>query len=108
MNFRPAVSHRDYADPTVNADGMEFEIIQPRKVYADTPMVRTSVDSSDLGILSPAELKELEPTSSNGAESPPELDEWGFLKDIAPTPEIFRSRHSPAEVRAAEQKWVRK
>jgi hypothetical protein len=78
---------------------MEFEIIQPRKVIADTLLVRTSVDPSDSSALTT-------PSTMENSDLPPELDEWGFLKHKSPTPQIFRSRQSPAEVRAAEQKWV--
>lgn len=118
------VSHKDYAEETVKADGMDFEIVQPRKAGA--------------GLLSPASahsaLHENEGQGSVLSDSPrgttrplmtrsetlksdisgassrslplPDTDEWGFLKDSSPTPEMFQSRNAPGDHRVAEQKWV--
>ncbi|WOO81227.1 Carabin [Vanrija pseudolonga] len=101
--LHPPVSYRDFADPTVSADGIEFEIIQPRKPSNGPPAIRLSLESAGLGILSGSERESLD--SGNHAQSM-ETDEWGFLKRSTPTPAIFQSRVPPAEVRAAEQKWL--
>lgn len=102
-SLRPPVSHRDFADPTVKTDGMEFEIIQPHKplaLYGNQPI---SVSDHGHGpAMTAAEMF----SRLSSDDAPPEMDEWGFLKYCAPTPQIFQSRQSPAEVRAAEQKWV--
>jgi hypothetical protein len=103
-SFRPAVSYRDFAEPTVNAAGMEFEIIQPRR---QLPMLKTQIDSAGLGILTPSDTDSDSLLRRDSDTAPEELDEWGFIKHVAPTPEIFRSRQSASEVRAQEQKWVR-
>lgn len=105
-SLRAPVSHRDYADPTVNADGMEFEMIQTKKVASETPSVSLSFDQDDLGLLPAESHKELEHDRPAIPHSPPEVDEWGFLRRLSPTPEIFQSRQLPGDVRAAEQKWV--
>ncbi|KAL7422049.1 hypothetical protein Q5752_003822 [Cryptotrichosporon argae] len=84
------VSHRDFAD-TVHADGMDFELVQPRRAE---PVVHAS----------PGSPAAAETTSKRKPR--PETDEWGFIQDVSPTPEIFQSRLAPGEVRAAEQKWL--
>ncbi|BEJ16396.1 hypothetical protein CspHIS471_0510010 [Cutaneotrichosporon sp. HIS471] len=96
------ISSKDYADPTVKTDGMEFEILQPRK--ASAPVVKLNLDASDLGLLPPEELARdgLEPVVP---DTPPETDEWGFLRDRSPTPAIFQSRKTAGDIRALEQKW---
>jgi hypothetical protein len=96
------ISSKDYADPTVKTDGMEFEILQPRK--ASAPVVKLNLDASDLGLLPPEELARdgLEPLVP---DTPPETDEWGFLRDRSPTPAIFQSRKTAGDIRALEQKW---
>lgn len=115
--FQPPVSHRDFVDPTVKTDGMEFEIIQPPRRQIDPPAIRLKVDSSSLGLLPPEEMAGLEPPSSTsssshghgsmeGEEPAPETDEWGFLVSRSPTPALFHTRTSPETVRAAEQKWL--
>ncbi|KIR69955.1 rab GTPase activator [Cryptococcus deuterogattii CA1014] len=35
-----------------------------------------------------------------------DTDEWGFLKEKSPTPEIFQSRNAPGDHRAIESKWL--
>ncbi|GMK53934.1 hypothetical protein CspeluHIS016_0105200 [Cutaneotrichosporon spelunceum] len=96
------ISSKDYADPTVKTDGMEFEILQPRKVPA--PVVKLNLDASDLGLLPPEELARdgLVPMVP---DTPPETDEWGFLRDRSPTPAIFQSRKTAGDIRYLEQKW---
>ncbi|KAL1411371.1 hypothetical protein Q8F55_002327 [Vanrija albida] len=101
--LHPPISYRDFADPTVSADGIEFEIVQPRKASNGPPAIRLSLESASLGILSGSERESLE-SGSHGQSF--ETDEWGFLKRCTPTPAIFQSRVPPSEVRAAEQKWL--
>lgn len=114
--FQP-VSHRDFEDPTVKTDGMEFQMIQPPRRQIDPPAIKLKVDSSSLGLLPPEEMAGLEPPSSTSSSShghgsveseepTPETDEWGFLVSRSPTPALFHTRGSPEAVRAAEQKWL--
>lgn len=112
------VSHRDFLDPTVKTDGMEFELVQPRKTPNGAPMVSLRLDSNDLslGSLLASDFGNESVSSHGGLHSssdhhfdvaaPPEVDEWGFIKECSPTPVIFQSRQPPSEVRAAEQRWV--
>lgn len=101
--YAAGISSKDYADPMVRTDGMEFEILQPRS-KATAPVVKLNLDSSDLGLLPPEELARdgLEPLVP---DTPPETDEWGFLRDRSPTPAIFHSRKTAGDIRALEQKW---
>lgn len=113
--FQP-VSHRDFEDPTVKTDGMEFQMIQPPRRQIDPPAIKLKVDSSSLGLLPPEEMAGLEPPSTSSSshghgsveseEPAPETDEWGFLVSRSPTPALFHTRSSPEAVRAAEQKWL--
>jgi len=83
------VSHKDFEE-TVQADGMDFELVKPT---LDAPI------DNRLTIVSGS--------SSGSFRAPlPETDEWGFLKEKSPTPEIFQSRSAPGDHRIAEQKWV--
>ncbi|ODN97903.1 hypothetical protein I350_07538 [Cryptococcus amylolentus CBS 6273] len=111
------VSHKDFLEETVKADGMDFELVQPRKppaLFSPTSTTSMSFDSSDLtsaGGGSGDEGKTLEGsirsgTSAGGLKVMAETDEWGFLKDRSPTPEIFMSRNAPGEYRAIEGKWL--
>lgn len=115
--FQPPVSHRDFEDPTVKTDGMEFQMIQPPRRQLDPPAIKLKVDSSSLGLLPPEEMAGLEPPGSTSSsshghssleseEAAPEIDEWGFLVSRSPTPALFHTRTSPETVRAAEQKWL--
>lgn len=103
-HFHHGISSKDYADPMVRTDGMEFEILQPRSNLATAPVVKLNLDSSDLGLLPPEELARdgLEPMAP---ETPPETDEWGFLRDRSPTPAIFHSRRAAGDIRSLEAKW---
>ena len=83
------VSHKDFED-TVQADGMDFALVKPT-LETPTDKCLTIVSGS----------------SSRSLRVPlPETDEWGFLKERSPTPEIFQSRSAPEDHRAVEQKWV--
>ncbi|ODO08309.1 hypothetical protein L198_00032 [Cryptococcus wingfieldii CBS 7118] len=115
------VSHKDFLEETVKADGMDFELVQPRKPQALFSPTSTSFDS-DLtsAVGSGDEGKTLEGSIRSGTSAgggggagaggglkvTAETDEWGFLKDRSPTPEIFMSRNAPGEYRAIEGKWL--
>jgi len=91
------VSHRDYED-TINAEGMDFELVQPKK--------NASVPSSPMtGANTDIDRSTMNGAASNGRVVP-ETDEWGFLKEKSTIPEIFVSRSVPGDHRATEQKWV--
>ncbi|ORX35590.1 rab-GTPase-TBC domain-domain-containing protein [Kockovaella imperatae] len=102
------VSHKDFED-TVNAGGMDFELVQPRKPF---PLSPTTVNT--LGITTPKseemDKATLASASSVGSLSTrvalPETDEWGFIKGKMVTPEIFQSRSAPVDHRAAEARWL--
>ncbi|TYJ52193.1 hypothetical protein B9479_007208 [Cryptococcus floricola] len=121
------VSHRDFLEETVKADGMDFELVQPRKPKAGavfSPTAASFESYSDLvsasaGGGSGDEGKALEGSIRSGTSAGggggggggglkvmAETDEWGFLKDRSPTPEIFMSRNAPGEYRAIEGKWL--
>ena len=92
------VSHKDFED-TIVAGGMDFELVQPRKMSAGpaSPLSNHTSDDERMTIKS----------STSIGRSVPETDEWGFVKDVSAVPEIFMSRAAPGEHRANEQKWVR-
>ena len=100
------VSHKDFED-TVNAGGMDFELVQPKAILSPTSI-------NTLGISSPVsddgEKATLASASSMNSLSSratvPDTDEWGFIKDKSVTPEIFQSRSAPVDHRAAETKWL--
>ncbi|WVQ99720.1 hypothetical protein IAU59_006862 [Kwoniella sp. CBS 9459] len=107
------VSHKDYAEETIKAEGLNFELIQPRKPsgallspIGDVP----SSPSSDGHGQSASELARkgtmVSQNSSSSLRPLPETDEWGFLKDRSPVPEIFQSRSAPGDHRVIEQKWL--
>ncbi|ORY26333.1 rab-GTPase-TBC domain-domain-containing protein [Naematelia encephala] len=97
------VSHKDYAEETVKADGMDFELVQPKKSAvspngsasgedARPPLERKSTVGSEL--------------STSSSRPLPKTDEWGFLKDSSPVPEIFGGRVGAGKNREGEQKWL--
>lgn len=90
------VSHKDFED-TVNAGGMDFELVQPRKMSTgpQSPM-STHSDDERMTVTSSLSIGRIVP----------DTDEWGFVKDVSTIPEIFMSRAAPGEHRANEQKWV--
>lgn len=47
-------------------------------------------------------------TSGKSMRTLPDTDEWGFVKERSPTPEVFMGRAGGAGQRALEQKWVSK
>jgi hypothetical protein len=108
------VSHKDYAEETVKADGMDFELVQPRKMSLSASESLSLEDgvnesSSDAGLEGLTAMKSQSSSGSLGAglKALPETDEWGFLKEKSPTPEIFTKRSAAGDHRVAEQKWVR-
>lgn len=117
------VSHKDFAEQTVKADGMDFELIHPQKSSfsptgssnLDTVYSASSSEFQGQGVAPKGTVEHLKrkPTmgsvSSSSAYSSRTLydtDEWGFLKEKSPTPEIFQSRNAPGDHRAIESKWV--
>ncbi|KAK4687838.1 hypothetical protein P7C73_g2277, partial [Tremellales sp. Uapishka_1] len=83
------ISHKDFLEETIKQDGMDFELVQP--VSASEFPRRPTLASVD---------------SSSSLKALPETDEWGFLKDISPTPEIYRNRAAAGDHRTTEQKWL--
>ena len=113
------VSHKDFLEETVKADGMDFELVQPRKnplsplspggstTSVDSPTTATP-DKERPGLTRHDTMATLATQASAGSMRVlAETDEWGFLKDKSPTPEIFQSRAAGADTRIMEQKWVR-
>ncbi|WVR06760.1 hypothetical protein IAU60_003795 [Kwoniella sp. DSM 27419] len=102
------VSHKDYAEETVKAEGLDFELIQPRKgtTLLSPGALSPSSPSSD-GRSPLSRMNTLTSQNSSSSLKPlPETDEWGFLKEQSPVPEIFQSRSAPGDHRAIEQKWL--
>lgn len=118
------VSHRDYAEETVKADGLDFELVQPKANLllspgspssttththesSHSPRLDGDVDSPRPGTINRSETYKSDLSASSARSLPlPETDEWGFIKDQSPTPEMFQSRSTASDHRAAEQKWV--
>jgi hypothetical protein len=103
-----AVSHTDFAEATIKADGLDFEIVQPRRglLSPDSPASLRLEDQERPGIKR-SETSRSDMSGVSARSLPlPETDEWGFLKDQSPTPEMFQSRNMGSDHRAAEGKWV--
>lgn len=111
------VSNKDYED-TIKADGLDFEIVQPKsKRDLLEPSSAGSEDGSaegGVGLTGGSELRRkdtvissLSGTSGKSLRTLPDTDEWGFVKEKSPTPEVFMGRAGGAGQRALEQKWVR-
>ncbi|OCF60866.1 hypothetical protein L486_00510 [Kwoniella mangroviensis CBS 10435] len=111
-----AISHKDFVEETVKAEGLDFELIQPKRQNSNGVLLSPIEDNS---LISPGSFKvasqrpnlnrQSTMTSQNSINSLralPETDEWGFLKDRSPVPEIFQSRSQPGDHRAIEQKWL--
>jgi len=104
------ISHTDFAEATVKADGLDFEIVQPRsKRGLLSPVSTTSPlheESSRPG-MSRSDTTRSDVSGTSARSLPlPETDEWGFLKDSSPTPEMYMSRNMGSDHRVAEGKWV--
>lgn len=104
------VSHRDFED-TVNASGMDFELVQPKKLSSAPQSPASLMSPSSPGSMSGlrGEVDRMTISSSNTSLASRllvETDEWGFLKDQSVTPEIYQSRSAAGDHRAVEQKWV--
>nr|XP_019003008.1 uncharacterized protein I203_04045 [Kwoniella mangroviensis CBS 8507]OCF66469.1 hypothetical protein I203_04045 [Kwoniella mangroviensis CBS 8507] len=111
-----AISHKDFVEETVKAEGLDFELIQPKRQNSNGVLLSPIEDNS---LISPGSFtvasqrpnlnRQSTMTSQNSINSLralPETDEWGFLKDRSPVPEIFQSRSQPGDHRAIEQKWL--
>jgi hypothetical protein len=110
-----AVSHTDFAEETVKADGLNFEIIQPKRnnglLSPDSPSLQLHSDTEHGGKerpgMSRSDTNKSNVSAASGRSLPlPETDEWGFLKDQSPTPEMFQSRSAANDHRVAEGKWA--
>jgi hypothetical protein len=108
-----AVSHTDFAEETVKADGLDFEIVQPKRgllspdSFASSNGQLDSVANPTRPGMSRSETIKSDFSGASGRSLPlPETDEWGFLKDQSPTPEMFQSRNAASDHRVAEGKWV--
>lgn len=102
LQLASPVSHKDFAEETVKADGMDFEIVQPRSI---TSMSASEEGGNGSGLERKNTLGSL--ASSSSLRALPETDEWGYLKDRSPVPEIFGGRVGAGKNREGEQKWVR-
>ena len=137
------VSHRDYAEETVKADGLDFELVQPRKAsssgqhlspvspvmgmgtgtsgrlpsasesYPSSSHPNSKIngsgddDGSDRPGMKRSETFKSDVSGVSGKSVPlAETDEWGFIKDQSPTPEMYQSRSTASDHRSAETKWV--
>ncbi|WVQ77904.1 hypothetical protein IAR50_007610 [Cryptococcus sp. DSM 104548] len=106
------VSHKDFLEETVKADGMDFELVQPKKpLFSPTsPSFESDLTSGggsgDEGPKAVQGSIRSGTSAGGGLKVMAETDEWGFLKDRSPTPEIFMSRNAASEYRAIEGKWL--
>lgn len=102
------VSHKDYED-TVQENGLDFELVRPNNGMmapsesSSVPMSPTSPDGAGLQ-REPTITSTLSKASSRGPL--PETDEWGFLRDQSPVPQVFQGRSSAEMTRAMEQRWL--
>ncbi|UOH83298.1 hypothetical protein LQV05_006023 [Cryptococcus neoformans] len=115
------VSHKDFAEVTVKADGMDFELIHPQKssfsptgspnldtVYRTSSSEFQGQRNAPKGVVEDLKRRPTMGSSSSAYSSRAlyDTDEWGFLKEKSPTPEIFQSRSAPSDHRAIESKWL--
>lgn len=105
------ISHTDFAEATVKADGLDFEIVQPRSKMSLLSPISTSSPLLDDGRpgMTRSDTTRSDVSGNSARSLPlPETDEWGFLKDSSPTPEMYMSRNMGSDHRVAEGKWVRR
>jgi hypothetical protein len=102
------ISHTDFAEATIKANGLDFEIIQPRpKRDLLSPVSTTSPLLEERPGMSRSDTTRSDVSGMSARSLPlPETDEWGFLKDSSPTPEMYMSRNMGSDHRVAEGKWV--
>jgi hypothetical protein len=102
------ISHTDFAEATIKANGLDFEIIQPRsKRDLLSPVSTTSPLVEERPGMSRSDTTRSDVSGMSARSLPlPETDEWGFLKDSSPTPEMYMSRNMGSDHRVAEGKWV--
>ncbi|WWC69886.1 uncharacterized protein I206_103829 [Kwoniella pini CBS 10737] len=99
------ISHKDFmnGDSTIKAEGLDFELIQPTLLSP----IEDNSPISDMGRPPLDRQSTMTSTASVNSLRPlPETDEWGFLKDRSPVPEIFASRRDGGDHRVIEQKWL--
>ncbi|WVW84273.1 hypothetical protein I302_106303 [Kwoniella bestiolae CBS 10118] len=106
-----AISHKDFIEETIKAEGLDFELIQPKRQNSNGALLSPIEDTSPVSPVGqrPNLDRQSTMTSTNSVNSLkplPETDEWGFLKDRSPVPEIFASRSAAGDHRAIEQKWL--
>ena len=102
------ISHTDFAEATIKANGLDFEIVQPRaKRDLLSPASTTSPLLEERPGMSRSDTTRSDVSGMSAKSLPlPETDEWGFLKDSSPTPEMYMSRNMGSDHRVAEGKWV--
>ena len=101
------ISHTDFVEATVKADGLDFEIIQPPKRSLLSPTSPSSPLLDERPGMKRSDTARSDISGVSAKSLPlPETDEWGFLKDMSPTPEIYMSRNTGSDHRVAEGKWV--
>ncbi|WWC89004.1 uncharacterized protein L201_003921 [Kwoniella dendrophila CBS 6074] len=110
--IKGGISHKDFIEETIKAEGLDFELIQPKKqngallspIEDNSPISPTNHSH---GEERPQSIMTLQTQNSVNSLRPlPETDEWGFLKDKSPVPEIFQSRSQANDHRVIEQKWL--
>ena len=100
------VSHKDFED-TINADGLDFELVQPKKLTSSSaPQSPESITSPVMDKENEASLTAASSSNSVASRFVPDTDEWGFIKEKGVTPEVFQSRAAAGDHRTKEQKWV--
>jgi hypothetical protein len=102
------ISHTDFAEATIKANGLDFEIVQPRsKRDLLSPVSTTNPLIDERPGMSRSDTTRSDVSGISARSLPlPETDEWGFLKDSSPTPEMYMSRNMGSDHRVAEGKWV--
>jgi hypothetical protein len=106
------ISHTDFAEATVKADGLDFEIVQPRSkrelLSPTSPSSTFEERERDRPGMKRSDTSRSDVSGVSARSLPlPETDEWGFLKGSSPTPEMYMSRNTGSDHRVAEGKWVR-
>nr|ODO03987.1 hypothetical protein L204_00329 [Cryptococcus depauperatus CBS 7855] len=136
--FPSPVSHKDFKEETVKADGMDFELVQPslrnnpsspsysQSPYSPSVHPNHLTSSEEKGgryeqdnAKTDQMLQSANPLATFGSGNHTnsttggvslrltvETDEWGFIKDKSPIPEIFSGKSEGGEVRQLEGRWL--